>query len=111
MGKTSWITKYDYLCVICDRPAEHTHHTLSGSDRKRADKYNLTIPLCSSCHNLYRGDKPLGWRCDVHGCNKLERLTKIIGQLSREQQIMEENHCSRDEARERFRKEFMESFI
>lgn len=106
----SKITEYD-LCIICDRPAEHIHHALSGSDRKKADKYGLVVPLCGSCHNLYKGDKPLGWRCDVHGCPKLERLMKIIGQLSREQQIMEEDKCDRHTAREKFRKEFMESFI
>lgn len=110
MGKISWITEYE-LCVICDRPANHSHHTLSGSDRKKADKYCLTVPLCPSCHDMFTGSRPLGWNCDVHGCKKLERLMKIIGQLSREQQIMEETGCTRDQARSRFREEFMESFI
>lgn len=110
MKPKSWITEYD-LCVICNAPAEHSHHTLSGSDRKKADKYRLTIPLCSKCHNMFQGNKPLGWNCDVHHCNKLESLTKIIGQLSREQQIMEEQKCDRNTARSYFRKEFMESFL
>ncbi len=104
------ITDHD-LCVICDAPAEHNHHTLSGSDRKRADKYGLIVPLCGDCHNLSKGGRPLGWRCDVHGCPKIERLMKIIGQLTREQQIMEEIGCDRKTARMRFMTEFMESFI
>ena len=105
------ITEHESLCVICDSPAIHTHHTLSGSDRKRADKYGLVVPLCGSCHNLFNGARPLGWKCDVHGCPKLERLMKIIGQLTREQQIMEEDGCNRAEARQRFTRDFMESFI
>ena len=111
MEKKSRITEYEELCLICDKPAEHMHHTLSGSDRKKSDKYKLLIPLCGNCHNLYKGDKPLGWRCDVHGCSKLERLTKIIGQLSREEQIMEETKCTISEARKQFIQEFNESFL
>lgn len=113
MGKKAQlkITEFENVCLICDGLAEHSHHTLSGSDRKKADKYGLTIPLCPACHNMFKGGKPLGWRCDVHGCPKLERLTKIIGQLSREQQIMEETGCSRDEARIKFRQDFMKSYL
>lgn len=113
MGKEtrSRITEFTNMCLICDGQAEHSHHTLSGSDRKKADKFGLTIPLCPTCHNMFKGGKPLGWRCDVHGCPKLERLTKIIGQLSREQQIMEETGCSAKDARNKFRMEFMKSYL
>ncbi len=60
---------------------------------------------------MFNGPRPLGWNCDVHHCPKIERLMKIIGQLSREEQIMEERGVSAKEARRMFRAEFMESFI
>ena len=38
-------------CFICGRygPA-HVHHCLHGSRRAAADKYGLTVHLCSRCH-------------------------------------------------------------
>lgn len=110
MGKKSRITEYE-LCVICDRPAAHTHHTLSGSNRKKAEEYGLTVPLCPECHNMFSGFRPAGWSCDVHHCPKLERLMKIIGQLTREQQIMECAGVSRKAARKIFIEEFMGGYV
>lgn len=38
-------------CFICGRwHPEHVHHCLHGSRRKMADKYGLTVHLCTACH-------------------------------------------------------------
>lgn len=38
-------------CFICGRwHPEHVHHCLHGSRRKMADKYGLTVHLCTRCH-------------------------------------------------------------
>lgn len=40
-----------YLCGCADAHFE-THHCLSGSYRKLADKYGLTVKLCPECHRF-----------------------------------------------------------
>ena len=47
-------------CVLADRSCQgglETHHILFGTDRKKADKYNLTAPLCS-WHHKYAPNAP-----------------------------------------------------
>ena len=38
-------------CFLCGRwNPEHVHHCLHGSRRKAADKYGLTVHICTTCH-------------------------------------------------------------
>lgn len=38
-------------CYLCGKwNPEHVHHCLHGSRRKMADKYGLTVHLCTRCH-------------------------------------------------------------
>lgn len=113
----SAVTKYEGYCLICDAPAKHHHHCLSGtSARKIADSAQLIAPLCDKCHNMYEGKPPLGWACDVHHCRKLEKLMKIVGQITWEKQYLVEKYSlpfteDMDEAREAFRDKFKESYL
>lgn len=52
----------DKKCYLCGRIGVlHKHHCLHGSRRKPADKYDLTVYLCPTCHmNLH--DKGIGDR-------------------------------------------------
>ena len=55
--KKSIIDNSEY-CFICKRwhdiniQANHIHHCLHGSNRKKADADGLTVPLCYRCHTL-----------------------------------------------------------
>lgn len=56
-------------CYLCGKTATETHHLLSGTaNRKIADRYKLTIPLCADCHRK------------AHDDPKLNRLLKRYGQ-------------------------------
>ena len=121
----SIITRYMTMCVICNRPAEHIHHCLSGSSRRFADSANITIPLCASCHNLFSEDRTIpkgkngkahGQTCDIHHCRKMEKLAKMLGQLAYEKQYIIDKYSlpfteDSDEAREAFRKANGESYL
>lgn len=38
-------------CYLCGKwNPEHVHHCLHGSRRQMADKYGLTVHLCTRCH-------------------------------------------------------------
>lgn len=40
-------------CYLCGGRAEHRHHCMHGTaNRKKADKYDLTVMLCLNCHTL-----------------------------------------------------------
>ena len=45
-------------CYLCDHQGTvEIHHCLSGSYRKLADKYGLTVQLCPECHRfVHSGD-------------------------------------------------------
>ena len=40
-----------YNCYLCGRPAEHKHHIIYGTGkRKISEREGLTLALCSRCH-------------------------------------------------------------
>lgn len=58
-------------CYLCGRPATETHHLISGTaNRKIADKYKLTIPLCRDCHRKAHDDPRLNRQLKVLGEEK-----------------------------------------
>ena len=84
------ITEYKDVCLLCDRPAEHTHHLIFGTaGRKLADEDGLTAPLCHECHAF------------IHTNSKGARMSKIIGQMAYE----------KDHTRQEFMKRYGRSFI
>ena len=45
-------------CYLCDHQGTvEIHHCLSGSYRKLADKYGLTVQLCPECHRFVHSAK------------------------------------------------------
>lgn len=71
------ITKFDELCIICNKPSVDTHHLIPGtSGRRLSDEDGLTIPLCRNCHD------------QIHNNDKMLVLTKIIGQLAWEREYL-----------------------
>ena len=113
----SVITKYDNICLICDGKAEHKHHAISGRGKRNlAEECGLFCYLCAKDHNMFQGQRPAGWSCDVHHCPKLERLMKCVGQLAYEKSWLIEKYSlpfteDSDEAREAFRRKFGESYL
>lgn len=50
-------------CKLCGSPYVEIHHCLHGTaNRKKADKYNLVIPLC---HEHHTGGKQSLQRCQM----------------------------------------------
>lgn len=71
----STITDSEY-CIFCGRKTDNVHHLIFGtSGRTFADKYGLTIPICTSCHTAaeFVVDR-------IHDNPKAERLSKMLGQ-------------------------------
>lgn len=57
-------------CIICgSTDSVTTHHLLCGANRRAADRYGLTIPLCSRCHDKVQTD------------GRLMAISKAMGQL------------------------------
>lgn len=74
------ITKFDDLCIICNRPATDHHHCFKGTKQRHlADEDGLIIPLCKEHH--------LG-NMSVHQKKELNVLCEIIGQLAWEREYL-----------------------
>lgn len=88
----SIITNVKDVCLICGSKREiDIHHCLHGtSNRKNADKYGLTVPLCHSCH------------MDLHDKN-----TNMDGYFKRLAQMKFEERYSREEWFKIFGKSFL----
>lgn len=90
-------------CAICAekkifREAVHLHHLIPGNGRrKKADKYGLVIPLCSSCHE------------EIHGSTEII-LSKYLGQMMFERDRIEEG-MTMPQAIWEFMREFGESYL
>lgn len=103
------ITKYENLCVICGKPAQHIHHLCEGNSRRElSEKYDMKCPLCANCHNLSKDS--------VHLNSKMKAMSNIIGQLYFERQWLINKYQLPfedldEEAREEFRKIFGKSFL
>lgn len=116
MKSESIVTRYTSMCIICNRPAEHMHHCLSGKSRRFADQEACVVPLCASCHNMFsesdipknKNGKAFGQSCDVHHCRKMEKLMKALGEVCWEKKYLCDKYSlpftdDLDEAREAFR--------
>lgn len=80
---------YD-ICFLCGKRACHTHHIFGKYNRKRSDKYGLTVRLCFDCHQR------------LHDKNENMQYLHEIGQQAFEEKIG---------SRERFRQEFNGSYL
>lgn len=80
-----------YECYMCGTTENlHRHHMLHGTaNRKKADKYDLTVFLCWKHH------------MEVHRDPTLDRTFKMLGQ-----KIFEETHT-----REEFIQEFGRNYL
>ena len=103
MVKESVVTDYMDYCFICGAPKEHTHHLIEGvANRQKSDKYKLIVPVCGNCHNMSKDS--------IHGNTKMDAMSKIIGQLAFEREEVA-NGLTKEQAREKFRKEFGKSYL
>ena len=108
----SIVTEYMDQCLICGSPNVAVHHLISGtSGRRLAEQDSIVVGLCPACHNLFQGQRPRGWNCDIHHCPKLERMGKIIGQLAWEKHHIAETGCTEEEARDSFRLRYGKAYV
>lgn len=63
------------FCLLCNRPADHMHHMLSGSNRTDCENDGLKIPVCAYCH-----DK-------IHRDPKVDRIVKCFAQAVYESRL------------------------
>lgn len=90
------------ICAICGhktfKTADHLHHLIPGSARrKKADKYNLVLPLCASCHE------------EIHTSSQII-LSKYLGQMMFERDRVAEGKTL-SQARGEFMREFGENYL
>lgn len=70
-------------CFICGREAEAEHHLVFGTaGRELSEKDGLKIPVCGRCHNMGESTRR------IHGNSMAERMSKIIGQLVFERNLL-----------------------
>lgn len=66
-------------CLVCGNPQIEIHHVFFGSaNRKNADKYGLTVPICVEHHRGKNG---------VHQNRQLDLGMKKLGQTVFENKI------------------------
>lgn len=51
MELKSIMTKDYEHCFVCGKTAQQWHHVMNKSDKKKAEKYGLLIPVCAKCHS------------------------------------------------------------
>ena len=95
---------YKDYCFFCGTPVKNReHHLIFGRNRKLAEEDGLKVPACDSCHVLGELLKR------IHDNPMAEKLSKMLGQA-----FFERNECAKgatiDEAREKFRKRYGDSF-
>lgn len=81
-------------CIFCNSPYVECHHIFFAADRKIADKYGLTVPLCNK-HHTGSGDCP-------HKNRIVDLALKCWAQTIYEREIG---------TREDFRREFRKSYL
>ena len=101
----AFITAYQKNCAFCGRPTNRKHHLVFGrGKRPLADEDGLTIPICDTCHNI-------GALLErIHENPMAEKLSKMLGQLAYEKAQVAAG-LSEEEAREKFRKRYGESYL
>ena len=91
----SLITDNMNECFLCGSPHVEIHHCLHGTaNRKKADKYNLVIPLCHAHHT--------GGPCSAHLNSNYDLMYKKLAQKAFEECVG---------TREEFVKEFGKSWL
>ena len=97
MSSKTIITKFDDMCIICNRPATDHHHCLKGvKQRHLADEDGLILPLCKEHHE---------GNMSVHQKKELNVLCQIIGQLA-----YEKRKCAEGMTEEEARVDFMQRY-
>lgn len=95
MGFKSVIVEDTEHCFICGSPYVECHHVIHGTaNRKLADKYHLTLPLCNKHHT--------GSALCPHRDALIDRSYKVMGQ-----EAFERIYGTRDD----FRRIFGKSYI
>lgn len=99
------VTKYNKNCAFCGRPCETEHHLLfGGSIRRIAEEDGIKLPACDWCHTLN------AVKDRIHDNPMAEKLSKIAGQLAWEKHDVAQGYTE-EEARERFRKRYGQSYL
>lgn len=79
-------------CFVCGRPYPQIHHMMNGTNKKKAEKYGLILPLCLNHHTGAEG---------VHS-----KPEKMLACRQMAQRKFEEEH-SRDEWIEEMGKSYL----
>ena len=93
-------------CAFCGRHATCEHHLVFGSSLRRlAERDDLKINLCDSCHNL--AIRP---QDRIHGNFAAEKLSKMLGQS-----LFERDMCAKglspEKAREAFQERYLKNYL
>lgn len=95
-------TDYCFFCGSYKTNGEH--HLIFGSNRTKAEEDGLKVPVCDKCHMLGNATEK------IHDNPMAEKLSKMLGQA-----IYEKNECEKgitaNEAREKFRKRYGQSYL
>ena len=94
------ITKFDELCIICNKPATDHHHIFKGvKQRHLCTEDELLLPLCREHHEA------------VHNTKELNVLCQIIGQLAYERDfLIQKYELPFDDLAKECRAAFMERY-
>lgn len=98
----SIITKYTDFCAFCGKPANGVvHHTIYGNGlRELSDKDGLVIGICDKCHS------------EIHVTSSVAgKMSKMLGQLAWEKELIEKGEVNGDEARKLFRDRYGRSYL
>ena len=91
-------------CIFCGSPYTVTHHIFPGSGRRHvSDREGCTCRLCNPHHNMSDHS--------VHFDKDLDLWLRKDCQARWERREMSESGIGPDEARERFRSTFYESYL
>lgn len=101
----AFITAYQKNCAFCGKPTGTKHHLVFGRGRRPlADEDGLVLPSCDRCHNM----GPISER--IHDNAMAEKLSKMLGQLAYEKAQVATG-LSEEDAREKFRRRYGESYL
>lgn len=83
-------------CLICQTPYDlHRHHCFEGSNRKKSEKYGLTVYLCANHHNMSNDSVHLN-----------ESLNKAVKKWAQEK-AMQYYNWNEDDFRKIFRRSYL----
>ena len=99
--------KYNRYCFFCGTPVTNgEHHLVFGtSNRQKAEEDGLKVPICDDCHTT-------GIKIErIHDNPMAEKLSKMLGQMAYERNIIAEKGCSIEQAREYFRARYGKTYF